>query len=88
MIPTKAYLRGNLLLTFLWLLVIPVWYLSNLRTSVAFVGAISIYANVAGHLAAYQAARTEMKQDEQSDALYELVKANPHMDEEKLTNND
>jgi hypothetical protein len=58
------YVKLNLALTFLWMLVIPLWYLTSLRDSVAFVGAISIYANVAGHFSAYQAARTERKQDE------------------------
>jgi len=58
------YVKLNLVLTLAWLLVIPLWYLTSLRDSVAFVGAISIYANVAGHFSAYQAARTELKQDQ------------------------
>lgn len=75
---------ADLLLVFLWLAVIPLWYFTSLRNSVAFVGAISIYANVAGHWASFRAARTERKQDQMSQAIYELVKANPHMDEQKL----
>jgi hypothetical protein len=50
-------------LTWLWLAsTVPV-LLTDLRNSVPLLVFISIYANVAGHFAAWQSARTEVKQD-------------------------
>ena len=49
-------------LTLAWLLLaVPavLWW----KNSIPFLVFVSIYANVAGHLAAWQAARTEVKQD-------------------------
>ncbi len=36
------------------------------QVSILYLALVSIYANVAGHLAAWQASRVEVKQDEQS----------------------
>lgn len=53
-------------LTVLWLVAaIPV-LLTSLKDSVPLLVFISIYANVAGHFASWQAARVEVKQDEAS----------------------
>lgn len=48
--------------TVLWLLMVPVATLMGLLSSVPFISAISIYANVAGHFSAWQAARVEERQ--------------------------
>lgn len=51
-------------LTWLWLFsAIPV-LLTDLKNSVPLLVFISIYANVAGHFSSWQAARVEVKQDE------------------------
>lgn len=46
-------------LTVAWLVVIPVSIVTGWLYSLAFISAISIYANVAGHFSAWQAARAE-----------------------------
>lgn len=51
------------ILTVLWLVMIPVSLITGWIESLIFISAISIYANVAGHFSAWQAARTEVKQD-------------------------
>jgi hypothetical protein len=51
--------KFELLLVFLWTLMIPLSIYTGWIYSVAFVSAISLYANVASHWAAYRAARTE-----------------------------
>lgn len=58
--------RLNGWLTLAWLAMIPVAIATGWIYSIAFISAISIYANVSGHMAAWQAARVETKQDEQS----------------------
>jgi hypothetical protein len=50
------------LLTVAWLLfVIPVLLIPSWKTSISLLIFISIYANVAGHFSAWQAARAEIK---------------------------
>jgi hypothetical protein len=56
--------RVNGWLTVLWLLMVPLSILTGWIYSIVFVAAISIYANVAGHLAAWAAARVEVRQDD------------------------
>ena len=46
-------------LTIAWTLCIPLAFFTGWIYSLAFISAISIYANVAGHFSAYQAARAE-----------------------------
>lgn len=53
----------ELTLVFVWLAMIPVSIFTGWVYSVAFVSAISLYANVASHWAAYRAQRTEQKQE-------------------------
>lgn len=49
-------------LTLLWLAFAPVAMLTELRYSVPLLVGISVYANVAGHWAAYEAAKAEAAQ--------------------------
>jgi hypothetical protein len=55
--------RVNGWLTVVWALMIPVAWLTGWLESVIFISAASIYANLAGHWAAWQAARVEEKQE-------------------------
>jgi hypothetical protein len=62
----KAMARLHLFLTIGWLVfVVPVLLIPGWKTSVALLVFISIYANVAGHWASYQASRVEVKQDQE-----------------------
>lgn len=54
--------RIHLVLTILWFLMMPVALFTGWVASVVFISVISIYANFAGHFAAWQAARTEVRQ--------------------------
>lgn len=51
-------------LTIFWVAMIPVSLIMGWLSSVEYVSALSLWALVSGHWAAYQAARTEVKQDE------------------------
>jgi len=68
--------RVNGWLTILWLLMVPVAILTGWIYSLAFISAISIYANVSGHLAAWQASRVEVVQNEDANVaeVLEIVK--------------
>lgn len=57
--------RVNGWLTVVWIVMIPVSMLEGWLSSVRFVSALSLWALVSGHWAAWQAARVEVKQDEQ-----------------------
>lgn len=61
-IPAPALRRFNAIATAVWLaLVIPtVWWW---RDSIAWVAAMSVWANVAGHFSSWQAARAEEAAD-------------------------
>lgn len=48
----------------LWIIMIPLSVITGWVYSVAFVSAISLYANVASHWAAYRAQRAERKMDD------------------------
>ena len=52
-------------MTVLFIVMIPVSILTGWVDSVTFVAALSLWALVSGHLAAWQAARVEEKQDKQ-----------------------
>lgn len=47
--------RANLVLTVVWVAMVPVAILTGWLYSLAFISAVSIYANAAGHLAAWRA---------------------------------
>jgi hypothetical protein len=62
----RAWKNFHLAMTFGWaVLLVPtlLWW----RESVLWVALMSLYANVAGHWAAYQAARAEKKEDDRRD---------------------
>jgi hypothetical protein len=55
--------RVNGWLTMFWIAMIPVSYLAGWLNSVVYVSALSLWALVSGHWAAWQAARVEVVQD-------------------------
>ena len=59
--------RVNGWLTIGWIAMIPVAIVTGLLNSVVFVSALSLWALVSGHWSAWQAARVEVKQDEQAE---------------------
>jgi hypothetical protein len=58
--------RVNGWLTIFWIGMIPVSIVFGWLSSVAYVSALSLWALVSGHWAAWQAARVEVTQDEQA----------------------
>ena len=60
--------RVNGWFTVLWLVMIPVSLLTGWISSVTYVAALSLWALVSGHWSAWQAARVEVRQDEQEAA--------------------
>ena len=58
--------RVNGWLAVFWLLMIPPAIIFGWVNSVVFVSALSIWALVSGHWSAWQAARVEVKQDEEA----------------------
>jgi hypothetical protein len=58
--------RVNGWLAVFWLLMIPVSFLMGWLDKVIYVSALSLWALVSGHWSAWQAARVEVKQDEQA----------------------
>ena len=53
-------------LTIAWFIMMPLALITGWVASVVFISVISIYANFAGHFSGWQAARTEVKQEELS----------------------
>lgn len=49
-------------MTILWAIFLPIAVLTQLRYSVPLLVAISVYANIAGHWAAWQAAKADERQ--------------------------
>jgi hypothetical protein len=60
----RFMMRLNGWLTVAWFAMIPVAILTGWIESIVFVSAVSIYANMTGHLSAWAAARVEVRQDE------------------------
>jgi hypothetical protein len=60
--------RVNGWLTVFWLLMIPVSIATGWINSVAYVASLSLWALVSGHWSAWQAARVEVKQAEETEA--------------------
>lgn len=58
--------RVNGWLTILWIVMIPVSIITGWINSVTYVAALSLWALVSGHWAAWQAARVEVKQEEEA----------------------
>lgn len=59
--------RVNGWLTILWIAMIPVSYAMGWLSSVTYVSALSLWALVSGHWAAWQAARVEVKQEHEAE---------------------
>lgn len=57
--------RVNGWFTIFWIVMIPVSIATHWLQSVAYVSVLSLWALVSGHWAAWQAARVEVKQDEE-----------------------
>ena len=57
--------RLNGWLTVFWIIMIPVSILTGWISSVTYVAALSLWALVSGHWSAWQAARVEVKQEEE-----------------------
>ncbi|MDQ1540564.1 MAG: hypothetical protein QOH29_1290 [Actinomycetota bacterium] len=68
--------RVNGWLTIGWLAMIPVSLATGWVKSVVYVSALSLWALVSGHWSAWQAARVEVRQDEDADVtdVLELVR--------------
>lgn len=60
--------RLNGWLTIFWAVMVPVSWAAGWLSSVTYVSGLSLWALVSGHLSAWQAARVEVKQDEQEKA--------------------
>ena len=60
--------RMNGWLTIVWIVMIPVSFATGWVKSVAYVSALSLWALVSGHWAAWQAARVEVAQQAEIDA--------------------
>ena len=60
--------RVNGWLTVFWLVMIPVSIATHWISSVTYVAALSLWALVSGHWSAWQAARVEVKQQEEEQA--------------------
>src|SRR6187455_2927673 len=58
--------RVNGWLTVFWLAMIPVSLLTGWISSVTYIAALSLWALVSGHWSAWQAARVEVRQDEEA----------------------
>jgi len=58
--------RLNGWLTVFWVVMIPISIVMGWLSSVAYVSALSLWALVSGHWAAWQAARVEVKQEDDS----------------------
>jgi hypothetical protein len=62
-----AMRRINGWLTVIWIVMIPISYLAGWLDSVVYVSALSLWALVSGHWAAWQAARVECRQADDND---------------------
>jgi hypothetical protein len=63
----SAMRRVNGWLTVLWIAMIPISYVAGWLDSVVYVSALSLWALVSGHWAAWQAARVEVRQADDAD---------------------
>ena len=62
----KLMRRVNGWLTIFWIAMIPVSIVMGWLTSIAYVSALSLWALVSGHWAAWQAARVEVNQERET----------------------
>ncbi len=67
-----TFLRGfHGWMTLAWGGAIPLTVFTDLKTSLTWIALMSVWANFVGHFSSWQAARVEVKQDEQIDNLEE-----------------
>jgi hypothetical protein len=59
--------RVNGWLTIIWLVMIPVSLVTGWISSVTYVAALSLWALVSGHWSAWQAARVEVRQEQEAE---------------------
>lgn len=58
-IPANGLRHIHSVLTIVWLIMVPVALITGWVTSLIFISACSIYANMVGHFSAWQASRAE-----------------------------
>lgn len=56
-----------------WGILIPITILTGLKGSIIWIALMSVWANFVGHFSSWQAARVEVKQDEQMDETAKSV---------------
>ena len=62
------FLRGfHGWMTLMWGVLIPVTVFTGLKGSIIWIALMSVWANFVGHFSSWQAARVEVKQDDQLD---------------------
>ena len=70
-----TFLRGfHGWMTLAWGLLIPITVFTTLKASIIWIALMSVWANFVGHFSSWQAARVEVKQDDQ---IEEAVSAKP-----------
>jgi hypothetical protein len=55
--------------TLIWAIAIPITVFTDLKSSIVWIALMSVWANFVGHFSSWQAARVEVKQDDQIEAL-------------------
>jgi hypothetical protein len=69
-----TFLRGfHGWMTLAWGVLIPVTVFTGLKGSIIWIAMMSVWANFVGHFSSWQAARVEVKQDEQIDETAETA---------------
>jgi hypothetical protein len=69
----ERFKKINGWLTIFWIAMVPVSILAGWVQSVEYVSALSIYALITGHLSTWQAARVEVKQEQQDNSSDEVL---------------
>jgi hypothetical protein len=68
------FLRGfHGWMTLGWGVLIPLTIFTDLKTSITWIALMSVWANFVGHFSSWQAARVEVKQDDQIDETSQNV---------------
>lgn len=60
-------------MTVAWGLLIPITVVTGLKGSIIWIALMSVWANFVGHFSSWQAARVEVKQDEQVEEAVEVA---------------
>lgn len=76
----KFMRKVNGWLTIFWIVMIPVSISLGLLSSVVYVSALSLWALVSGHWSAWQAARVEVRQEEDADVQEVIDKLDEQSD--------